>query len=126
LLLEGFVVIQGLKTICLVRRVCVLFVLLCAMAALLHAQTLLISAPADGMVVNPGQVVTATVEASPASAFQSVFIIGAVHSGECLGLGFTPPFELGPDFGISSEVQIGVLYLLNVPLSNSSDVTLLH
>jgi pimeloyl-ACP methyl ester carboxylesterase len=53
-------------------------------------------------------------------------IHGLVHSQGCTKLGFKPPFELGPDSDISSEVQLAVLYLLNTSLSSSSVFTLLH
>jgi len=57
-------------------------------------------------------------------------ILGVVHSQGCLGLGFTPPFELGPDSDVSAEVQIGVIGLLNASLYASPNsglsFTLLH
>jgi uncharacterized protein YjdB len=77
--------------------------------------------PNDGIVPVSSQLHSA----SPGPA-----ILGVVRSQGCLGLGFTPPFELGPDSDASAEVQIRVIGLLNASLyaSPNSGVsfTLLH
>jgi len=66
--------------------------LLCCAIGVLPAQTLQITSPADGTVVSPGQVVTVTVAASPASAFQAVVLVG----GDAIGFSqvlSAPPYQ---------------------------------
>lgn len=65
----------------------------CAFSGPIAAQTLRITEPKTGTIVNPGQVVTVVVEASPASAFKGILIIG----GGPIGFSDTltaPPFRL--------------------------------
>lgn len=64
---------------------------LCATAALLRAQTLEITSPADGTVVNPGQTFAVTVSASGAN-FQMVVVIGQDPIGDSQWL-TAPPYH---------------------------------
>jgi hypothetical protein len=53
------------------------FCLFASMGWLMAQPTLRITTPTEGVIVNAGQALTVTVEASPASAFQAVIIIGS-------------------------------------------------
>jgi hypothetical protein len=66
--------------------------IMAAACGALPAQTLKITSPADGTVVAPGQVVTVTVAASPASAFQEIIIIGGGGIGSTSML-TAPPYQ---------------------------------
>jgi hypothetical protein len=59
-----------------VASTCVLPLALIVSSGLLTPQTLRITEPKDGTVVNTGQVLTVVVDASPPFAFQEVIIVG--------------------------------------------------
>ena len=71
-------------------RLFALVVLLYASGSSLRAQTLQITSPAGGTIVNPGQVVTVTVTAS--SAFQEVIVVGGDPIGFSDSLA-SPPYQ---------------------------------
>ncbi len=65
--------------------------LYCSLGGLLVGQpSLRITSPRDGAVVNPGQSLTVTVEASPTAAFKEVVIIGGDP------IGFSQPLSAPP------------------------------
>lgn len=65
------------KSICLLLRAAALLLLPSLGSSILLAQpTLKITEPKDGTVVNAGQILDVTVEASPPGVFRSVIVIG--------------------------------------------------
>jgi hypothetical protein len=74
------------------RAAFLLVPLLYLSASSLLAQSLQITSPADGTVVSPGQSLKVTVEASPASAFAGVGLIGKTPIG-VTSLVSVPPYE---------------------------------
>jgi len=95
----------------LLRVLCVLFY---ASALGFAEPTLRITSPVDGVVVNPGQTVKVTVEAS-GGPFQAVFIIGHYSIGATRPLA-VPPYEF--DVYIPEKIQPGK-YLITARGSTS-------
>ena len=72
-------------------RICVFLMALYAPSGLLKAQALTIAEPQDGTIVNPGQVVTVVVDASPPLAFREIIVfLGEIGVSQTL---VAPPFR---------------------------------